>query len=209
MKIVRINTNITSPAIAEVYINNKTDRLYYNLTHGTMGDSLWKWVAMLDASKFRPAGINDTLTLTGNDYNIVPIKKDKNNYLKDNVGNMVFKITTDTSEEHKNDLLVLWDIPNKKYDNIFFNLYGLVDTIGMGKNGKVRESSTISTPAPILEVQGESEFTWVAKKGDSYYKQVCTYKNNEIDLRPITNIDADEYTFLKDNRYINEKMQLK
>jgi len=160
MKIKRLSDGIVTNAIADRFIDPTNEHVYYNLTHGNKGHGTWKWFSGLKVSDFN---VNDiSITLDGDNYNLVPVYK-KGKLLKDNKNNICYNVVIDNDPYHKNDILLLWNIPSRGYKDIEYDIDGVVEVIGVGVSGKSRGESTVTSPAPVLEIAGDCVLMWRGK----------------------------------------------
>lgn len=166
MRIVTLTAYSLRPAVAVAFRNNKED-MYFNIKHGGIGHASHVYSMGIDKSLGRPTSMDERLTLTKTSYVILPIvdkktgvqKKDRNN-------NPVFYITHDTVNDHTNEYVVLWEIPNKRYTNVKYTLDGDAHVIAEGSHGKRREINGFHSPSPIIEVSGPCKLSWSAVTQD-------------------------------------------
>jgi len=187
MRILKLTGNIISPAIAAATKFKNSDKMYYTLHIGSIGKDLWCYKIGLDFRHFKPKDSTDILTLSGSNHFIKPIFKN-NEIIKDAMGNDMYVITIDHMDNHKNDILLLWEIPNKyNYTNIQYKLEGFVSELAIGYTGKVRSSLISKTPAPVLEITGDCSFSWSAEDDKSTYEQHIkySYAEKEWEINPI------------------------
>ncbi len=187
MRVLKLTGNIKSPAIAAATKFKNSDKMYYTLHIGSIGKDLWCYKIGLDFRHFKPQNSTDILTLSDDNYFIKPIFKN-NTIVKDALGNDMYVITIDHMDNHKNDILLLWEIPNKyNYNNIEYKLDGLITELAIGYTGKIRSSLISKTPAPVLEITGDCEFSWTAEDDKSYYEQHIkySYAEKEWEINPI------------------------
>jgi len=162
MKIMKLTTSVLLPVTAEVVTNKSKDNsLFYNIKHGGRGSGLFTYTIGVDKRLFKPTGTHDKLHLIDNNYIMLPIYENKK-HKTDSKGNYLYFISTDTMEDHKNDYIILWEIPNKFYSNVTFKTYGDVRVIGEGLLGRSRGIENYTSPAPVLEVFGNCTLEWSA-----------------------------------------------
>lgn len=190
MIIKRLTGKEILPAKAITVTGKDGSSHYFNLKHGSYGKSMSLWWCGFATRYFKPEGISDTLILDSNDYIIVPIKDgDKVKRNRDN--NACYYISKDDMEYHKTDILLLWEIPNRNYIDVTYELTGSVSEIGCASTGKQRDDILCKSPAPILEITGDCKLSWVATdhNGDKFH-QVIRYDSsiNSWDIKPIEKI---------------------
>lgn len=187
MKVMKLTGNIIEQATVTASKLKHKDKTYYTLLHGTVGDDLWCYKMGLDYRYFKPESPSDILTLSDNNYFIKPVYSN-GDLVKDIKGNTQYVLTIDYMDNHKNDILVLWEIPNKyNYTNIKYNIHGHGSELALGYTGKIRSEVKVKTPAPILEVTGDVELKWSAEDDGHYYSQHISYDyaNKNWNIRPI------------------------
>ena len=189
MIIRRLTSKEIQLAKAATVVSKDKKTLYYNLRHGTYGRGLYKWWCSFSTKFFVPENVTDTLVLEDDDYIIVPIKDNKNGGLKRaSNGDVCYTITKDDMEYHKSDILLLWEIPNKNYINVDYEIEGSGEQIGRGVTGKQRGDVMCRSTAPVLEITGDVTLTWEAKDiNGKRFKQVIVYDSsvNSWDIQPI------------------------
>jgi len=179
MKIKKLTTSVLLPVTADVIANkNKEDTaLFYNVKHGSRGEGLFTYTIGVDKRLFKPTNSNDKLSFDDNNYILLPIY-DKKQHKKDSKNNYLYFISTDRMEEHKNDYIVLWEIPNRFYTDVSYDISGDVKLIGEGSLGRSRGSNIFTSPAPVLEVYGNCKLEWSGHDSKStVYSQVITFKD--------------------------------
>ena len=179
MKIKKLTTNLLLPVKADVVANKNKDKnsIYYNIKHGGRGDGLFTYTIGVDKRLFKPTNTDDRLEFIDENYILLPIYE--NNVRKqDSKGNYLYFISTDGMEDHKNDYLLLWEIPNKFYMDVKYEINGDVKLIGEGSLGRTRGITSYTSPAPVLEIYGNCELSWSGLSEDgNLYKQRVTFKN--------------------------------
>jgi hypothetical protein len=142
---------------ATVTKRKKSNNLYFNIRHGSMG--LWVYILSLDAVYFKPKQDDQSLELTGDNYILLPIKKN-GEVAKDNNGNTIYSLTIDEMQNHKKDIILFWEIPNRFYTDINIKLSGMVVKLGEGSTGRIRDGVPYTSPAPVLEIVGDCKLEW-------------------------------------------------
>jgi len=190
MKITKLTLQGIKPAVSEVIVNK--GKKYHNLKHGTTGKRLWSWSASMDVKKF-PVTSDEGIILDGSDYVLIPISKD-GKILKDGINNCNYVISKDNIESHTNDILVLWEIPIKNFNEVEISLSGDVVEIGRGYIGKYRPDRKQRIPAPILEITGNCTIKWKATTfNGEVYQQIINYKESSWDINPpVLVVDNEE-----------------
>lgn len=186
MKILKLSHIDIGTAKAVPTNDIKNGKIYFNLTHGTVGKQLWMWLASLDYKFFKPEEHTGTLELVGDDYVIRPIYK-HGKMLKDKKGNVHYSISKDQMTNHTNDVLLLWEIPNYGCANISYTTNGMVSVLGEGSTGRERGKDTLSAPAPILEIYGDATLTWTGSNTNKSYTQTIKYDihKKSWDIKPV------------------------
>jgi len=181
MRIIRLANSSLSPAIAERYVCEDSNKKHYNLKHGTRGADGWRWSAGLHDASFRSD--DEFMTLDGCNYDIVPVKVD-GSIRKDKLGNIYYNIYVDNDPSHAEDIILLWTIPGRTYTDVTFEVTGDADILGKGKAAKSRTKSAGYTVAPVLLIYGDCEFSWKGKcsKGGTV-SQVIKYRYGDKDWK--------------------------
>ena len=187
MKVLKLTGNLIETAKATATKFKNSDKFYFTLHHGSIGTDLWCYKLGLDYRYFKPNSSSDSLKLSNNEYFIKPVYRDSK-IVKDKFGNPMYTLTVDYMDNHKNDVLLLWEIPNKyNYTNIEYKIDGLATEIAKGYTGKVRAEVIGKTPAPILEITGDVILSFTAENDDYYFSQTIKYDyaKNSWDIKPI------------------------
>lgn len=161
MRVIILSELKTTPAIAQVYHNKTKGQLYYNIRHGAPGVNFGYWLGMISPSVAIPKDINDILTMDDDSYTLSAHRKNGET-VTDKLGNVTYTINKDFSSMHKNDTLLLWEIPNKEYVDVRYSISGNAKEIGIGYNGKDRGDVVYKSPAPVVEVYGKAILAWTA-----------------------------------------------
>lgn len=197
MKLKKLGIDGLRPVIPVVY--EKNNNIYFNVTHGTKGYGLWMIKMSVDSRFYKPDNKNVKLELIGDDFNIKTIRvasKEDNQTLvplKDSKDNYIFTITKDQASIHKHDLVLFWDVPNFKYHDFDYKLYGYVSQLALGFNGKDRQEMVYKSPAPVLEITGNATLLWSAKDNNNEtIGQIINIKpGNSIETN-ITNFTGED-----------------
>lgn len=200
MKIVKLTTAEVKNAVAQVFskkFNNNKVYMTFSIKHGTSGDEFGYWLLPIAHNIARPQNRYESKELDDNKY--ILIKRTQSNAngdesITDKLGNFTYTLSTDESTLHQKDVIVLWDIPNKKYTDVSYSTSGDVDLLGTGFNGKVRNNVIYKSPAPVLEVFGDCKMNWRAidHKGNEYHQAIAyDYSSGKWDISPITKIEKD------------------
>lgn len=155
-----------SPAVAKMYNNSKKgkDFIVYTVDIGSTGKTLWKYFMKLGSSitsKLHPE--TTEVTLDGNNYYIKPARNKDGEIVKDNMGNVRYKIEEDSSDAFKNDIILFMEIPNKNYTDVKYKISGCATELAIAYIGKERtEQKTTRSPALVLEITGDFTLTYTA-----------------------------------------------
>lgn len=212
MRIMKLTTAGIKPVVATCYkrLKNNDNNLFYSITHGTIGNILWKWTAGLSSSDFsKPKDIGDRLELSTTDdsYYIRPILNNKKP-ATDKLGNTLYLVAKDDMGLHRFDVLLLWEIPSMKFGScVQYRYSDNVSEIGIGYSGKERNSTIIKIPQPILEISGNAKLEWVGYDIDNetMYKQLFTYDyvSGKWSIGPV---EIEEATVDKFNDYSKNEL---
>lgn len=183
MQILRLTADAISTAVA-VSVDGKKEK-YYNLKHGSIGRSLWRYIMFLSNTCFKYTPGVEEKQLIGNNYSLRAINK-KGEFIKDEKGNRLYNIVTDKNSSHYNDLLIFWDIPNFNYTEVSYKLSGNVNLIAEATNGKDRGDIVFTSPAPVLEVLGNCKLEWCGKNSDGkHVSQTIEIVNQKVKINDI------------------------
>jgi len=173
MKILRLVNSIITTATANKYIDPKSGKQYFNLTHGVKGPATWKWYAGV-SPKYFPEEV-DSIIFDNDNYGLIPVYRN-NKLLADTKGNLCYNIITDNDPSNESDILLLWTIPTRTYKDIKYNISGSVDLLGEGSHGRSRGPNSVSTPAPVLEIYGDCQLRWSGLSSeDGEIEQIISY----------------------------------
>lgn len=188
MRILKLcNVNVTN-AVATA-IPNKNNRLYFNIMIGSRGLD-WKLYTMyLSSRHFQATKNGEELELKGNNYMINPVKVN-NEIQKDQNGNILYCIYPNDAYSYKKDIVLLWEIPNRSYLNVKYEIKGDVELLAEASYGKERLGVNYKSPIPVLEIFGDCELTWtgVDREGKQV-GQIVKY-NYVIDQWDIKSIEG-------------------
>lgn len=161
----KISLYDVSPVVANVFKNKKTGGMYYNLRIGTPGEKTWEYNLLFDKRYYSPVEVTDRLTLDNNNYIIKPIKEKSSQgrfeAKKDKRGNVFYVVTEDQSSFHKKDLILLWELPNRNFTEIKYDVKGSHNIIAEAKAGKERDSEVFTSPILLIELLGDCILHWV------------------------------------------------
>jgi len=192
MKILRLSNSVISAAIADKYIDSKTNHEHFNINHGARGPDTWRWFACLHDMYFKSK--EPQIVLDNDNYELDPVSRN-GEPLTDTKGNQCYNIVIDNDPAHKNDILLLWTIPGRGYDNVEYDVSGSVEVIGAGSLGKSRIEGTTSYPAPVLLISGDCTLKWEGINSDGMkVTQVVNYEywNTTWNIEPIESEDHDD-----------------
>lgn len=191
MRIIKLTGINSSPAIATVHRNHKSDNMYFNIKHGSQGENLWVYSCELNKSHFAPSALADELKLDNDNYVIIPVKKN-GSVVKDKKDNTLYMITIDHNQNHKQDMLIFWEIPNVNYTEVTYKITGMANDIGHGWSGKERGEICFKSPAPVIEIYGNATLEWSGLDRDgNNIKQTITVINGAINIKPIETLLKD------------------
>lgn len=149
---------------ATVFKNKKTGDLFYNLRLGTTGDGTWEYVLLFDKRTYIPTNVSDKLVLDGNNYIIKPLKtKDqegKHQLIKDGQDNVQYIVSEDGSSFHKKDLILVWELPNRNFTKIDYNIKGSHNILATAITGKERNGKTYVSRIVLAELLSDCELHW-------------------------------------------------
>ena len=146
MKLIKLVGDVIKPVLAEPYINKETDTKYFNILIGSVKDKCYSRYIKLDTSVFGNPIINKSFELIDDDYIIKPINnKSEFNYV----------LSKDNSDIHKNDVLLIWELPNINQDKTEVDIKGTYDILLETKYVKRRKDKKYSSPILILELMSD------------------------------------------------------
>jgi hypothetical protein len=175
MKIKKLDILGISTAEAKVYksIDNK---LYFNIKHGNLGKDTWCYSLSFNRKLFIPKDEKDVIKLNNNNYDLKVILDKNKNIKKDKKNNILYSITVNDIKDHIRDIILLWEIPNKEYINVEYEIKGNGKTLIEASRGKERPNGTYITPAPVIEITGDVELYWSGyDKNDNKISQSVYY----------------------------------
>jgi len=190
MEIKKLTWTGIEPMKAQAFYNNKGDRLFFNVKHGTEGKLFGYWLGRVSPKIAKPKDISDTYVFDKNNYVLIP-NRDKvtGNINKDKLGNNIYSIGIDYSTIHQNDIILFWEIPNKNYKDVNFEINGDANLIGMAYNGKDRGDDNLHiSPAPVVEIYGNCTLTWKAiniNNDEIYQTAKYNYNNGVWEISPV------------------------
>lgn len=167
IKILR-NEELLDP-IPMVYKGRLPETFYYNLIHGDKEG--WEYRLSVD-SRITKVKEGVTYKLDKNYYVLRPITKNGKPLL-DNKGNAYQVISRDFDTAHKNNMLLLWELP-PEYNDAKYHIKGFANEIGLGYHGKV--------PAPVLEIYGDCTLTCIGEMNNKVIKEVIDIKLDTLKL---------------------------
>jgi hypothetical protein len=190
MRILKLTEFTIKPAIASVFISKKNQQKYFNLWHGSRG--LKVWGCGMNKRTFNPTDFPDkeSIELKDNNYVITPIPG-----LTNPGGKPFYSIYTDNVESHTNDVLLLWEIPNKRYTNVTYVTSGDCHVVGSGETGSVRDDIEYISPAPVIEIFGSCVLAWKGYDiNNNIISQEITfdYPNSQWNVPALTMTSSDK-----------------
>lgn len=169
MRLINITSYSIGPAKAIAFKDRKGD-MYFNIRHGGIGGSSYYCSISVHKDLGQPADMGETMQMTQQNYTLIPIYDKKNErFKKDRKGNSVYYVTEDNINDHRNDYVALWDIPNKLYKDVKYTIIGKATVLAEGSKAIVRDDITYTSPSPILEILGPCKLFWSAKTMDGMY----------------------------------------
>lgn len=186
--IIKKLTSLKVSTVEAVAIQDKrTENLYFNIKHGSIGKELFMWWCGLAKKHFSPATADEKLALTGDEYILRPVRVGGElQYNK--LNNLNYVLTLDAMEYHKTDVILFWEIPNKNYTDVSYTIDGDHNVIGTGTIGRERSGKLYTSPAPIIELYSSATLTWTGKTSNGEkVSQVITYDMSKgiWDINPI------------------------
>lgn len=160
MRILKLTVNGVSKVTAYAHMNNKTNKLNYNLKLGIPGENFGYWLGVVSSAVALPEKLSDELDLSASDKYVMTAMKANGAPKKDKLGNTLYKITKDNSDVYKKDILVIWEIPNNNFVDVKYTIEGNAKELGIGYNGKDRGDYIYKSPVVILEVTGDCTLEW-------------------------------------------------
>ena len=153
-------TNVT----ANVFRNRKNGELYYNLRLGTPGEKTWEYNLLFDKRYYSPKDENNRLELTDSNYIVKPIKVKSSDgrkvCKKDGKDNIFYVVTEDQASFHKKDLILVWELPNRNFTNIQYDIKGPHNILAKASTGKERDDNVYSSPILLIELLGNCTLSW-------------------------------------------------
>jgi len=175
MRILKLTTDKIEPITARVYKNKDNNELYYNIKHGTYGPDSWAYSCCLYKPIFTPVNENDKYILDNNNYELKAIIKD-DKILKDKHGNVVYNITTNKHNSDNRHNIIFWELPNKEYKDITYEVIGIFSILGSGITNHGTIDNLLLAPALVIEAVGPVKLTWKAKDiNDNNLSQTVSY----------------------------------
>lgn len=166
--------------------------MFYNIKHGGQGENLFMYTIGLNKKLFSPEAMSDTIELDDNTYILLPVYVDKK-HKQDSKGNYLYFISIDHMDNHKEDYIILWEIPNKLYTEVTYTINGDASELGSGISGRSRGSTNYTSPSPVLEIYGECELCWTGVNANGIkHKQIISFKNGDWNIGAIKTIEEEE-----------------
>ena len=175
MRILSLNNLGVSNAIAKSMTNNNNNKMYYNISLGFGSNDYKMYTIYLSSKHFPVVEEVEELELHDNNYILQPIKID-NKVQKDKNGNINYCIYKGDVNNYKNDIILIWEIPNRRYVNVTYKMDGDVRLLAEATYGQERDGINYLSPIPILEIFGDCEITWSGTdKNNNTVGQVIKY----------------------------------
>ncbi len=188
MKVIVVGSVTTRDV--KTTIVGSDNKKYHNVKHGSYERGFWAYSIGVSKKLCNPDVDKEPMSLTDDNYKLIPIKRDGNPVV-DKKDNIMYYLADDMSDEHRDDYLVLWNIPNACYRDVKYEFTGNVNEIGKGYNGKIRDNTQYISPSPVLEVVGPAVLRWsgITLNGDTV-KQKIVFDNSNWIIEPIETISA-------------------
>ena len=178
MRIRKLTTNLLLNVKAKIITNKNNGAKHFNIRHGSASEGLHDYVIYTDNRYFKPEENENEGAFNDDDYILKPVYKN-DIHIQDRKDNYSYTISKDDVEDHKKDYIVLWEIPNKFYTDVKYEVSGNAIVLGTGYSGRVREGTLFSSPAPVLEVYGTTTLEWSGIRDNVLYKQKVTFKDDQ------------------------------
>jgi hypothetical protein len=159
MKMLKLTGLRVMPVYASVYIGKRTQVRYFNIMHGSRDFSVWS--CGMNKRLFNPDNYGrdvDKIELTDNNYTLVPVETAKNPN-----NTQFYAVYSDGVESHTTDIILFWEIPNKRYTEVTYSISGSCRELGSGVTGMTRDGIEYRSPAPVLEIYGDVTLSWSGK----------------------------------------------
>ncbi len=178
--------------VKTVVITSKSNAKYHNVRHGSHQSGFWAYTLGVSNRLHKVNDDEDKVELIDDNYILLPIKRNGKQII-DGRGNGMYYLDSDNIDEHTNDYIVLWNIPNNFYKDVKYEVSKNVLELGVGFSGKVRGDDIYISPSPLLEVTGNAVLRWTGvDKDGNKLKQVIKF-NGDIwtvgDIDIIENMD--------------------
>jgi hypothetical protein len=191
MRILNLNTFGVSNAIAKAMFNKKNAKLYFNIILGFRGYEYKMYTLYLSQRHFKAKKSMEELELKDNNYILQPIKIN-GELQKDTHNNPIYCIYCNDVNNYKKDIILIWEIPNKLYTNVKYEIKGDVTKLAEASYGQERDGVNYISPIPVLEIFGDCELTWSGiDKHSVKVGQIIKY-NYVLDQWDIKSLSAGE-----------------
>lgn len=182
MKIGKLTTKALFTVKPTIY--SKKNNRYFNIRHGSVGDGLHTYTIGIDKYMHKPELGEEAPELTNDDYTLIPIYNGREQ-VKDSKDQYMYYLSRDDVDEHKSDYIILWEIPNKFYREIKYEIIGNVKVLGEGTIGKYRDGIDFISPAPVLEIYGPCELSWTAIRDNKKFIHTSKFDGNSWNVGTI------------------------
>ena len=190
MRIRKLTTNLLLNVKAKTVNIKPTGATHFNIRHGSASEGLHDYIIYMDRRYFKPEDNVTEKVLNDDDYILKPVYKN-NIHIQDRKDNYSYTLSRDEVEDHKKDYIILWEIPNKFYSDVKFDVSGNAIILGTGYSGRVRDGKVYSSPAPVLEVYGTTTLEWSGIRDDKLYKQIITFKDDQWNIGQVIKTDIE------------------
>ncbi len=190
MRIRKLTTNLLLNVKAKTVNIKPTGATHFNIRHGSASEGLHDYIIYMDRRYFKPEDNITEKILNDDDYILKPVYKN-NIHIQDRKDNYSYTLSRDEVEDHKKDYIILWEIPNKFYSDVKFDVSGNAIILGTGYSGRVRDGKVYSSPAPVLEVYGTATLEWSGIRDDKLYKQIITFKDDQWNIGQVIKTELE------------------
>lgn len=149
MKLIKLVGDEVKPVYADPYTNPKTGTKHFNIIIGSNKDIAHRRHIKLDSNIFGNPILDKSFELIDNDYIIKPI------YNKSNNSTFNYVLSKDNSEVHKNDVLLIWELPNVNQENTETEIKGVYDKLLETTYVKRRQDKRFESPILVLELMSD------------------------------------------------------
>lgn len=157
MKLLKL-TDYNLTTVKPYVFKDKKGNSYYNIMLGNRDPNGFKYIIKIDKNLHDPDKEQDIL-LDQDTYFIRPYVQNKK-IVNDSKNNPCYILTNDESSVYKNDILLIWEIPNNMYENVKYVVEGNVNTLVCAYTGRTRGLKVYKSPCLLLEIFGDCVLGW-------------------------------------------------